>query len=117
MRAIRSDDTLLDGCLFRPLPSARSAGRCSRPLCGSGFCDALLNFGAIYYAVAERARDVAITSARQRTAIALSRPMAYHPEIQHLFSEMQLELESMWPHVERWPKTAQLASIMARPGR
>jgi alkylation response protein AidB-like acyl-CoA dehydrogenase len=27
--------------------------------------------------------------------------MAYHPEIQHLFSEMQLELESMWPHVER----------------
>jgi hypothetical protein len=27
--------------------------------------------------------------------------MAYHPEIQHLFSEMQLEIESMWPHLER----------------
>src|SRR5207237_2451706 len=68
---------------------------------GAVFANALLNFGAIYTGVAERARDVAITSARKRTALALTRSMAYHPEIQHLFSEMQLELEAMWPHVER----------------
>jgi alkylation response protein AidB-like acyl-CoA dehydrogenase len=27
--------------------------------------------------------------------------MAYHPEIQHLFSEMSLEIESMQPHIDR----------------
>ena len=27
--------------------------------------------------------------------------MAYHPEIQHLFSEMQLEMEAMGPHIDR----------------
>jgi len=27
--------------------------------------------------------------------------MAYHPEVQHLAAEMQLELEAMGPHIER----------------
>jgi alkylation response protein AidB-like acyl-CoA dehydrogenase len=83
-----------DGYIARVVP----AGALD-PFVGAIFANALLNFGAIYYSIAERARDVAITSARKRTSIALSRPMAYHPEIQHLFSEMQLELESMWPHL------------------
>lgn len=101
MRATRSDDTILDGAFVPDKYIARvvPAGALD-PFVGAIFANALLNFGAIYYAIAERARDVAITSARKRTSIALSRPLAYHPEIQHLFSEMQLELESMWPHLE-----------------
>ena len=102
MRATRSDDTILDSVFVPDANVARvvPAGAID-PFVGAVFANALLNFGAIYYAIAERARDVAITSARKRTSLALSRPMAYHPEIQHLFSEMQLEIESMWPHLER----------------
>ncbi len=102
MRATRSDDTLLDGVFIPDSYIARvlPAGAIDHYV-GAVFANALLNFGAIYYAIAERARDVAITSAHKRTSLALSRPMAYHPEIQHLFSEMQLELESMWPQLER----------------
>jgi alkylation response protein AidB-like acyl-CoA dehydrogenase len=100
MRATRSDDTILNGAFVPDKYIARvvPAGALD-PFVGAIFANALLNFGAIYYSIAERARDVAITSARKRTSMALSRPMAYHPEIQHLFSEMQLELESMWPHL------------------
>jgi alkylation response protein AidB-like acyl-CoA dehydrogenase len=102
MRATRSDDTLLDGVFIPDRYVARvlPAGAIDHYV-GAIFANALLNFGAIYYAIAERARDLAITSARKRTSVALSRPIAYHPEIQHLFSEMQLELESMGPHLER----------------
>jgi alkylation response protein AidB-like acyl-CoA dehydrogenase len=102
MRATRSDDTILEGAFVpdRYIARVLPAGTLD-PFVGAIFANALLNFGAIYYAIAERARDVAITSARKRTSLAVSRAMAYHPEIQHLFSEMQLELESMWPHLER----------------
>jgi alkylation response protein AidB-like acyl-CoA dehydrogenase len=102
MRATRSDDTLLEGVFVPDRYVARvvPAGALD-PFVGAIFANALLNFGAIYYAIAERARDIAITSARKRTSLGLSRSMAYHPEIQHLFSEMQLEIEAMWPHVER----------------
>jgi alkylation response protein AidB-like acyl-CoA dehydrogenase len=100
MRATRSDDTLLEGAFVPDRYIARvvPAGALDA-FVGAVFANALLNFGAIYYAIAERARDVAITSARKRTSIAVSRSMAYHPEIQHLFSEMQLEIEAMWPHL------------------
>lgn len=43
------------------------------PFVGAIFAWALVNFGAIY--------------------------LAYHPEIQHLFSEMQLQIEAMGPQV------------------
>jgi alkylation response protein AidB-like acyl-CoA dehydrogenase len=102
MRATRSDDTILDGAFVPDKYIARvvPAGGLD-PFIGAIFANALLNFGAIYTGLAERARDVAITAVRKRTSLGLSRSMAYHPEVQHLFSEMQLELESMWPHVER----------------
>ena len=102
MRPTRSDDTILDGVFVPDSAIARivPAGALDA-FVGAVFANALLNFGAIYTGLAERARDVAITSARKRTSLAVSRSMAYHPEIQHLFSEMQLELEAMWPHLER----------------
>jgi alkylation response protein AidB-like acyl-CoA dehydrogenase len=102
MRATRSDDTILDGALVPDRYIARivPAGALD-PFLGAIFANALLNFGAIYFAIAERARDLAVTSARKRTSVALSRSMAYHPEIQHLFAEMQLEMEALWPQLER----------------
>lgn len=102
MRATRSDDIILDGVLVPDQYIARvvPAGAID-PFVGAVFANALLNFGAIYYAIALRARDLVITSARKRTSLGLTRPMAYHPEIQHLFSEMTLEIESMGPQLER----------------
>jgi alkylation response protein AidB-like acyl-CoA dehydrogenase len=101
MRPTRSDDTILDGAFVpdsyigRILP----AGYLDNFLLAL-FANALVGFGAIYYAIAERARDIAITSAHKRTSLALTRPMAYHPEIQQLFAEMPLEIEAMGPQLE-----------------
>jgi alkylation response protein AidB-like acyl-CoA dehydrogenase len=102
MRATRSDDTYLEGVFVPDQRIARilDPGALD-PFIGALFANALLNFGAIYCGLAERARDLAITSARKRTSLAVSRSMAYHPEVQHLFSEMTLELESMQPHLEK----------------
>jgi len=102
MRATRSDDTILDSVFVPDRYIARvvPAGAID-PFVGAIFANALLNFGAIYNAIAERARDLAITAARKKTSLGLSRPMAYHPEIQHLFSEMQIEIESTGPHLTR----------------
>ena len=86
MRATRSDDTVLEGAFVPDRYIARivPAGALD-PFIGAIFANGLLNFGAIYYGIAERARDLAITSARKRSSLAISRSMAYHPEIQHLF--------------------------------
>jgi len=101
MRPTRSDDTILDGVFVPGEYIARvvPAGALD-PFVGAVFAWALLNFGSVYYAIAERARDLAITSARKKTSLGLSRPMAYHPEIQHLFSEMQLQIEAMGPQLQ-----------------
>ncbi|MBV9323510.1 MAG: acyl-CoA/acyl-ACP dehydrogenase [Chloroflexi bacterium] len=101
MRPTRSDDTVLDGVFVPGQYIARivPAGAID-PFVGAVFAWALLNFGSVYYAIAERARDLAITSARKKTSLGLSRPMAYHPEIQHLFSEMQLQIEAMGPQLQ-----------------
>jgi alkylation response protein AidB-like acyl-CoA dehydrogenase len=102
MRPTRSDDTILDNVFVpdRYIAHVVGAGALD-PFVGSVFAWALLNFGNIYYGLAERARDLAITSARKKTSLGLSRPMAYHPEIQHLFSEMQLILEAVAPQLDR----------------
>jgi alkylation response protein AidB-like acyl-CoA dehydrogenase len=100
MRPTRSDDTILDNVFVPTKYIARivPAGAIDH-FVGAVFAWALLNFGAIYLGIAERARDLAITAARKKTSLGLSRSMAYHPEIQHLFSEMQLQLEAMGPQV------------------
>ncbi|MBV8719153.1 MAG: acyl-CoA/acyl-ACP dehydrogenase [Chloroflexi bacterium] len=102
MRPTRSDDTIFDN-VFVPdkyIGHIVPAGALD-PFVGAVFAWALLNFGSIYYGLAERARDVAITAARKKTSLGVSRTMAYHPEIQHLFSEMQLTLEAMGPQLEK----------------
>ena len=104
MRATRSDDTILDGAfvpdryVVRVVP-AGAAGIDSFVL--AIFAWALLGFGNIYYGLARRAFDLTIESAKSKRSIALSRPMAYHAELQHRVAEMGLAIEAIGPHLDR----------------
>ena len=60
-----------------------------------------MGFGNIYYGLAKRALDQSIRAVKSKGSLALSRSMAYHPEIQHAIAEMTIELESIGPHLER----------------
>lgn len=104
MRATRSDDTILDGAFVpdryvaRVVP-AGAAGIDRFVL--SLFAWALLGFGNVYYGLARRAMDLALQSIKGKRSIALSRPMAYHAELQHRVAQMALALEPIEPHLER----------------
>jgi alkylation response protein AidB-like acyl-CoA dehydrogenase len=102
MRATRSDDTILDGAfvpdkyIARVLPTGAadlfilSIFAWGEPL-----------FGSIYYGIGQRALDLAVESAKKRTSLAVTRTMAYHPEVQHTIAEMAMELEAIRPQLER----------------
>jgi alkylation response protein AidB-like acyl-CoA dehydrogenase len=104
MRATRSDDTVLEGA-FVP---DRYIGRIVPPG-GAGvdafvlgiFAWGLLGFGNIYYGLAKRALEQAVASVKTKKSMAVSRTMAYHPEVQHTVAEMVIELESIGPHLEK----------------
>lgn len=104
MRATRSDDTILDGVFVPDRYVARVV-----PAGAAGldhfvlaiFAWALLGFGNIYYGLARRALDLSVQSAKTKRSIALSRPMAYHAELQHRIAEMGLALEPIEPLLER----------------
>jgi alkylation response protein AidB-like acyl-CoA dehydrogenase len=104
MRATRSDDTVLEGAIVPDHYIARIV-----PPGGAGvdafvlgmFAWALLGFGNIYYGLAKRALEQAVASAKSKKSMAVSRTMAYHPEIQHTVAEMVIELESIGPHLEK----------------
>lgn len=104
MRATRSEDTILDGAFVPDRYIARvvPAGAAGLdPFVLAIFAWALLGFGNIYYGLARRALDLTLEGAKTRRSIALSRPMAYHPEVQHRVAEMGLALEAIEPHLER----------------
>lgn len=104
MRATRSDDTVLedvfipDELVSRIVP-AGAAGIDAFVL--SVFAWALMGFGNIYYGLARRALDQTIAEAKKKTSVAVTRSMAYHPEVQHTIAEMVLELEAIEPHLEK----------------
>jgi alkylation response protein AidB-like acyl-CoA dehydrogenase len=104
MRATQSDDTVLDGTFVperyvaRVLP-AGAAGIDRFVLAILAW--AMIDFGNIYYGMARRALDVTIDTAKKKRSIALSRPMAYHAELQHRVAEMGLRIEEIAPHLER----------------
>ncbi|MGI9078834.1 MAG: acyl-CoA dehydrogenase family protein, partial [Gemmatimonadaceae bacterium] len=50
---------------------------------------------------ARRAFDITLGTVKTKRSIALTRPMAYHPEVQHAIARMGLELEGIEPHLER----------------
>lgn len=118
MRATSSDDTILDN-VFVP---DRYVGRVL-PAGGADlfvlslFAVALTGISAVYLGAARRALDLAVAGAHKKTSIALTRPMSYHPEVQHNIAEMAMRLEAMqaqqdrtasdWSnnvdHGDRWP--------------
>jgi alkylation response protein AidB-like acyl-CoA dehydrogenase len=103
MRATRSDDTVLenvfvpDRYIARVVP-AGAAG--IDPFVLGVFAWALMGFGNVYYGLAKRALDLSVTSVKSKGSLALSRSMAYHPEVQHVIADMAIELESIGPHLE-----------------
>lgn len=104
MRATRSDDTILEATFVPDRYIARvvPAGAAGLDAFVLGiFAWALLGFGNIYYGMGRRALDLAVDTAKRRTALALSRPMAYHAEVQHTIGEMALRLESIGPFLDR----------------
>lgn len=104
MRATRSDDTILedvfvpDRYIARVVPAG--AGGLDGFVLGV-FAWALLGFGNIYYGLARRALDLTVETVKKKTSIALSRPLAYHAEVQHGIAEMVLELEAIEPHLNQ----------------
>jgi alkylation response protein AidB-like acyl-CoA dehydrogenase len=103
MRATRSDDTVLENVFVPDRYVARVV-----PAGGAGvdhfvlsvFAWALMGFGNVYYGLAKRALDLSISSVKSKGSLALSRSMAYHPEVQHTIADMVIELESIGPHLE-----------------
>ena len=103
MRATRSDDTVLEGA-FVPdkLHRARCASRRRRrrqlrrrlPDVGAH------GFANIYYGLSMRVREVLVEQLKTKTSIALTRPMIYHPEVQHGMAEITMAIEAMGPHIE-----------------
>jgi len=104
MRATQSDDTILDGAFVSDKHIARVV-----PAGAAGidqfilavFAWALLGFGNIYCGLARRAFELTVQAVKSRTSIGLSRPMAYHAELQHTIAEMSLTLDPIEPHLER----------------
>ena len=102
MRATASEDTILEGVfvpdryVMRVLP----AGTLDAFLLAM-FANTQPVFAAIYLGIADRALDLAVESAHKRTSLALSRSMAYHPEVQHRVAQMVLALEGAGPQVEK----------------
>ena len=103
MRATRSDDTVLDGAVVPDKYIARviPAGAAGVDHFILGFFTwGLVGFANVYYGLSLRIREVLIEQLKTKSSIALTRPMTYHPEVQHGVSEITMDLEAMGPHVE-----------------
>ena len=104
MRATRSEDTVLDHVFIPDRYIARVV-----PAGGAGidafilslFAWGLLGFGNVYYGLARHALDKSIATVKTKRSLAVSRTMAYHPEVQHAIADMTIELESIGPHLDR----------------
>jgi alkylation response protein AidB-like acyl-CoA dehydrogenase len=101
MRATRSDDVLLDGAFVPDKYVARlvPAGGADAFVLGL-FAWALMGFANIYYGMAQRAIDLAVPEVKKKTSVAVSRNMAYHPELQHSIAEMMLAFDPIGPHLD-----------------
>jgi alkylation response protein AidB-like acyl-CoA dehydrogenase len=101
MRATRSDDVLLDGAFVPDKYVARlvPAGGADAFVLGL-FAWALMGFANVYYGMAQRAIDLAVPEVKKKTSVAVSRNMAYHPELQHSIAEMMLAFDPIGPHLD-----------------
>jgi alkylation response protein AidB-like acyl-CoA dehydrogenase len=103
MRATRSDDTVLEGAFVPDKYIGRvvPAGAAGADNFVAGFLTwALYGFANIYYGLSMRVREVLVEQLKTKTSIALTRPMIYHPEVQHGMAEITMAIEAMGPHIE-----------------
>lgn len=102
MRATRSDDVILDGVFVPDRYIARivPAGTADAFVLGI-FAWALMGFANVYLGVARRAIDLALPAIKSKTSLAVSRSMAYHPEIQHAVAQMMLAFDPIGPHLDQ----------------
>ena len=103
MRATRSDDTVLEGAFVPDKYIARvvPAGAAGvDPFVLGLFAWALVNFGNVYYAIATRAKNILVEYLKTKTSVAMTRPMTYHPEVQHGVADIVLDLESIGPQLD-----------------
>jgi alkylation response protein AidB-like acyl-CoA dehydrogenase len=104
MHATMSNDTILDDVF---VPDEATPIVCPAGFAGAGmfhvalFAWALLGFAGVYSSIARRAFDETVARMHQRHSIALTRSMAYHPEVQHNVAEMRIHLEAMTAHLDR----------------
>ena len=104
MRATQSHDTVLDRAF---VPDENIVLVCPAGFGGKSlfqaavFAWALMGFSAVYLGAAKRAFDITIDKMPKRTSIALTRSMAYHPEVQHNVSEMRISLDACEALLER----------------
>ena len=104
MRATQSNDTILDRVF---VPDEATILVCPAGFAGAGmfqvalFAWALLGFAGVYSSIARRAFDETVKRMHERGSVALTRSMAYHPEVQHQVAEMRIHLEAMNAHLDR----------------
>lgn len=104
MRATASNDTVLNGTF---LADEDVVLTCPAGFAGAGmfqvavFAWAMLGFAHVYTGIAHRAFDLTVGRVHQRGSIALTRSMAYHPEVQHQVAEMRMALENVDAHLGR----------------
>jgi alkylation response protein AidB-like acyl-CoA dehydrogenase len=101
MRATRSDDVMLEGAFVPDEHVARTlpAGGADQFVVAA-FAWALMGFANVYFGVAQRAFDLAVEAVKGKRSMAVSRTMAYHPEVQHAIAQMALGLDAIGPHLD-----------------
>jgi alkylation response protein AidB-like acyl-CoA dehydrogenase len=55
----------------------------------------------VYYGNAQRVLDETIEAVKGKKSMAISRTMAYHPEVQHAIAEMVIDMEGVGAHIDR----------------
>ncbi|MGB6059240.1 MAG: acyl-CoA dehydrogenase family protein [Microthrixaceae bacterium] len=103
MRATQSHDTFLHEAFC---PDELTVLVAPAGFAGAGpfqlgiFAWALTGFSAVYLGAARRAFDLTVARAPERTSIALTRSMAYHPEVQHNVAEMRISIDAATAMIE-----------------
>ena len=104
MRATQSQDTILDGTFIpdKYITRVVDPGAAGVDLFVLGiFAWALLGFSNVYFGNAQHALDMTIEAVKNKKSIAITRTMAYHPEVQHSIAEMVCEMEAVEAHIDR----------------
>ena len=104
MRATQSQDTILNGTFVPDEYIVRvvDPGAAGVDLFVLGiFAWALMGFANVYYGNAQHVLDLTIEAVKNKKSLAITRTMAYHPEVQHAIAEMVIEMESVGAHIDR----------------